>query len=200
MTLGRRAAPSAGSSPRGLIIAWRAPPRHRAGGLLCTPAAVRVHPPPQRCVLHLHAPGFPRDRTVLLVMASSILICFLATVYPRARHRASTRRRRSGMSDARLSAPRTSGGLPPRRVRPGGPQGVSSPSQGGDGGVVGVSGAGKTTLLQILGTSTGHFRRCSTAAATCRHSRGEMAAFRNRSVGFVFQFHNLLRNSPSSKT
>jgi len=61
-------------------------------------------------------------------------------------------------------------------------------------GVVGVSGAGKTTLLQILGT----LDRATSGRVLYggRDVSGlpeeEMAAFRNRSVGFVFQSHNLL--------
>ena len=46
--------------------------------------------------------------------------------------------------------------------------------------IVGPSGAGKTTLLQIIGTET---RRLGDK---------ELAAFRNRNIGFVFQFHQLL--------
>jgi lipoprotein-releasing system ATP-binding protein len=60
--------------------------------------------------------------------------------------------------------------------------------------LVGASGAGKTTLLHIMGTldlpTTGTlvfqgeeiFRRSETA----------LASFRNRTIGFVFQFHHLL--------
>lgn len=61
-------------------------------------------------------------------------------------------------------------------------------------GVVGVSGAGKTTLLQIVGTLDR-----PTAGAVYYDGRDvtgmgeeELAGFRNRSVGFVFQFHHLL--------
>lgn len=61
-------------------------------------------------------------------------------------------------------------------------------------GVVGVSGAGKTTLLQILGTldrpTTGRVFYGDSDVSNL--SEEGMASFRNRSVGFVFQFHNLL--------
>lgn len=61
-------------------------------------------------------------------------------------------------------------------------------------GVVGISGAGKTTLLQIVGTLD---RATSgTVAYDGRDVTGmpeeALAAFRNRTVGFVFQFHHLL--------
>ena len=60
--------------------------------------------------------------------------------------------------------------------------------------IVGASGAGKTTLLQLLGTldrpDSGHILYDDTDIT----SLGEkaLAQFRNRHVGFVFQFHNLL--------
>ncbi len=61
-------------------------------------------------------------------------------------------------------------------------------------GVVGVSGAGKTTLLQILGT----LDRATSGKILFdgRDVTGlpeeELALLRNRKIGFVFQFHNLL--------
>jgi lipoprotein-releasing system ATP-binding protein len=61
-------------------------------------------------------------------------------------------------------------------------------------GVVGVSGAGKTTLLQILGT----LDRATSGKILFdgRDVTGlpeeELALLRNRQIGFVFQFHNLL--------
>jgi len=61
-------------------------------------------------------------------------------------------------------------------------------------GIIGASGSGKTTLLQILGTldrpTDGElfFRD----EALLRKSPRELAAFRNASVGFIFQFHHLL--------
>jgi lipoprotein-releasing system ATP-binding protein len=60
--------------------------------------------------------------------------------------------------------------------------------------LVGVSGAGKSTLLHIMGT----LDRPSVGKIFFRGEdifrRGEtsLAGFRNRSVGFVFQFHHLL--------
>ncbi len=61
-------------------------------------------------------------------------------------------------------------------------------------GVVGISGAGKTTLLQIVGTLD---RATSGTVAydgrdICTLPDDALAAFRNRTVGFVFQFHHLL--------
>ncbi len=74
-------------------------------------------------------------------------------------------------------------------------KGISlSLARGETAGVVGVSGAGKTTLLQILGTldraTSG--RVLYGGRDVTGLSGEEMAAFRNRSVGFVFQAHNLL--------
>ena len=60
--------------------------------------------------------------------------------------------------------------------------------------VAGASGAGKTTLLQIVGT-------LETADSGTVHIDGvdvgslssvPLSAFRNRQIGFVFQFHHLL--------
>lgn len=60
--------------------------------------------------------------------------------------------------------------------------------------IVGPSGAGKTTLLQIMGTldapDTGMVRIDGTEV--CRMKEKELSAFRNRRIGFVFQFHQLL--------
>ena len=74
-------------------------------------------------------------------------------------------------------------------------KGVSlSLARGETAGVVGISGAGKTTLLQILGTldraTSGEVLYGGKDVANL--DADAMAAFRNRSVGFVFQFHNLL--------
>jgi len=60
--------------------------------------------------------------------------------------------------------------------------------------VVGQSGAGKSTLLHILGAldapSAGTVYCASTNVATL--SAREAAAFRNREIGYVWQFHYLL--------
>ena len=60
--------------------------------------------------------------------------------------------------------------------------------------IIGASGSGKTTLLQILGTlatpSSGELffndKRLDS------QNERELAAFRNKSLGFIFQFHHLL--------
>ncbi len=61
-------------------------------------------------------------------------------------------------------------------------------------GVVGTSGAGKTTLLQIVGTldrpTSGTVSYDGLDLSGLREE--PLAAFRNRTIGFVFQFHHLL--------
>ncbi len=60
--------------------------------------------------------------------------------------------------------------------------------------IVGSSGAGKTTLLQILGT----IDKSDKGTLEINNEKidqlnnKELAKFRNQSIGFVFQFHNLL--------
>ena len=60
--------------------------------------------------------------------------------------------------------------------------------------IVGPSGAGKTTLLQIIGTldrpDSGSIYIGGTDVTTL--SQKKLADFRNRNIGFVFQFHQLL--------
>ena len=60
--------------------------------------------------------------------------------------------------------------------------------------IVGESGTGKSTLLHLLGAldrPTGGTVRFSGEDLFAK-SDEELAAFRNRSIGFVFQFHHLL--------
>ena len=60
--------------------------------------------------------------------------------------------------------------------------------------IVGASGAGKTTLLQILGTldraDKGEIKINETNILAL--SEKKLSAFRNKQIGFVFQFHHLL--------
>ena len=60
--------------------------------------------------------------------------------------------------------------------------------------IMGASGAGKSTLLQILGTlSTPDEGSLEVDGTDVLALRGDaLARFRNRRVGFVFQFHHLL--------
>lgn len=60
--------------------------------------------------------------------------------------------------------------------------------------IVGASGAGKSTLLQIMGTLLSADAGSISIDGTDpgRLSRKEAADFRNRHIGFVFQFHHLL--------
>lgn len=60
--------------------------------------------------------------------------------------------------------------------------------------IVGASGAGKTTLLQILGTldrADSGSLAINSEEVTKLGSKA-LSAFRNRHIGFVFQFHHLL--------
>ena len=60
--------------------------------------------------------------------------------------------------------------------------------------IVGASGAGKTTLLQLLGT----LENIQAGSLIINNkevnklSQKKLAKFRNKEIGFVFQFHNLL--------
>lgn len=60
--------------------------------------------------------------------------------------------------------------------------------------IIGKSGSGKTTLLQIIGTldkpSEGKILIDGTDVLSL--SEKELAAFRNKHIGFIFQFHQLL--------
>lgn len=60
--------------------------------------------------------------------------------------------------------------------------------------IVGPSGAGKTTLLQIMGTldkaDSGSVVINGTEISGLKEK--ELSAFRNKEIGFVFQFHQLL--------
>ncbi|MFT4790865.1 MAG: lipoprotein-releasing system ATP-binding protein [Arcticibacterium sp.] len=62
--------------------------------------------------------------------------------------------------------------------------------------IVGASGAGKTTLLQILGTLETPTNKEATLAIDGVEIQGlsskELANFRNKHIGFIFQFHQLL--------
>ncbi len=60
--------------------------------------------------------------------------------------------------------------------------------------IVGPSGAGKTTFLQIIGTlmkkDSGNISIDNSDLS--RFNDKQLAAFRNKKIGFVFQFHHLL--------
>lgn len=60
--------------------------------------------------------------------------------------------------------------------------------------IIGASGAGKTTLLQLLGTldraDKGTISINETDISALKDKK--LSAFRNKNIGFVFQFHHLL--------
>jgi lipoprotein-releasing system ATP-binding protein len=60
--------------------------------------------------------------------------------------------------------------------------------------IVGPSGAGKTTLLQIIGTldRPDSGRVLFDGIDISDYKEKQLSAFRNRHIGFVFQFHQLL--------
>ncbi|MCE1273235.1 MAG: ABC transporter ATP-binding protein [Chlorobiales bacterium] len=65
--------------------------------------------------------------------------------------------------------------------------------------IIGASGSGKTTLLNLLGTldtpDGGELLfdgKPLFKGSDCMLSKKELARFRNRKIGFVFQFHHLL--------
>ena len=65
--------------------------------------------------------------------------------------------------------------------------------------IVGPSGAGKTTLLQILGTldSPDSGTLLINGTNVQQLSERQLSAFRNKNIGFVFQFHQLLPEFPA---
>ncbi|MEQ8324878.1 MAG: ABC transporter ATP-binding protein [Vicingaceae bacterium] len=67
--------------------------------------------------------------------------------------------------------------------------------------IVGASGAGKTTLLQILGTIEKPSQGSVFADDIDLFSLSDkkIAAFRNKNIGFVFQFHQLLPEFTASE-
>jgi len=60
--------------------------------------------------------------------------------------------------------------------------------------IVGASGAGKSTLLHILGTldTPDSGKTFVNGIEVFSLNQQKMAAFRNKHIGFIFQFHNLL--------
>ncbi|MGB8705094.1 MAG: ATP-binding cassette domain-containing protein, partial [Gillisia sp.] len=63
--------------------------------------------------------------------------------------------------------------------------------------IVGASGAGKTTLLQILGTLDQPDKKNDSALLINQtdiysQNQRQLSKFRNREIGFIFQFHQLL--------
>src|SRR5699024_10361233 len=63
--------------------------------------------------------------------------------------------------------------------------------------IVGASGAGKTTLLQIIGTLDSHDPNPNSKLLVDKTNihqlfAKELAAFRNKNIGFILQFHQLL--------
>ena len=63
--------------------------------------------------------------------------------------------------------------------------------------IVGPSGAGKTTLLQILGTlnKPDNFKKSSLEIDNInvfKLKNNDLSIFRNKKIGFIFQFHELL--------
>jgi lipoprotein-releasing system ATP-binding protein len=67
-------------------------------------------------------------------------------------------------------------------------------ARGGVTSIVGPSGAGKTTLLQIIGSLTSPDAGSVSYDGTdiFRLKDNALSRFRNRNIGFVFQFHQLL--------
>jgi len=61
--------------------------------------------------------------------------------------------------------------------------------------IVGASGAGKSTLLHLLGALDRPTRGTVSVSGERLEARSdeELSALRNRRIGFVFQFHHLLR-------
>ena len=145
-----------------------------------------------------HLPVHVELLDVLVVVGASLAIAVLATVYP-SRAAASSD---AGRGDsARMSAILEAQGL--RKVYEGGDGNPIEVLAGVDlevgrgefVAIVGSSGSGKSTLLHLLGAldapSAGEVRLDGRAYGEL--DPDVLAAVRNRKLGFVFQFHHLLR-------
>jgi len=60
--------------------------------------------------------------------------------------------------------------------------------------ITGKSGSGKSTLLYLLSTMDSDFEGsiCIAGVAVQECNKNQLAAFRNKNIGFIFQFHYLL--------
>ena len=64
--------------------------------------------------------------------------------------------------------------------------------------IIGPSGAGKTTFLNIIGTIDGYDKNNDTSILfnkidITKLNDDKLSIFRNKNIGFIFQFHQLLR-------
>src|SRR5690606_23695526 len=66
--------------------------------------------------------------------------------------------------------------------------------KGGIVSIIGASGAGKSTLLHILGTldKADEGSVMLNGVETDKLSANALSTFRNKNIGFIFQFHHLL--------